>query len=60
MTTSDRLTDQLAAARKTLLALDACASQLRELIGTTHRTLEEAEAVLGAGERWDDDGGAAG
>ena len=58
MTTTDLLADQLAAARKTLLALDTCAAQLRELIDKTRRTLEEAEALVAAdaGERWDDGG----
>jgi hypothetical protein len=46
----DRLAGRLVDARKSLLALEACMAQLRELIEVTRQAVAEAEgAMAGAG-----------
>ena len=42
----DRLAERLAAARKSLLALEACMAQLRELIEVTRQAVAEAEGAM--------------
>jgi hypothetical protein len=42
---SQKLADQIAAAQKTLLALESMVAQTQEIINTTRRVIEEAKAA---------------
>ena len=42
---SQKLAEQIAAAQKTLLALESMVAQTHEIIGTTRRVIEEAKAA---------------
>jgi hypothetical protein len=45
---SQKLADQIAAAQKTLLALESMVAQTQEIIQTTRRVLEDAKAAQAA------------
>lgn len=46
---SQKLAEQIAAAQKTLLALESMVAQTQEIIGTTRRLIEEAKEAHNSG-----------